>query len=197
MNHNNHLNFTILNFTKKNSLCEKHGGLNLAPSINWSSINKAKSYILILFDPDAPSGTFIHWYIPFISSNITSINLSQNIMSNKIVTNITNNDINILDKINYNNFINKNKIKLIQGFNSLNEIGYHGPCAPESTGTHRYIFKFYAIDNILPNINNHLKIKNDKELENILNSYNINILDIFTKTFIYKYGDKYPQIFNN
>jgi Raf kinase inhibitor-like YbhB/YbcL family protein len=36
----------------------------------------------------------------------------------------------------------------IQGANSWRRIGYGGPCPP--SGTHRYFFKVYALDNTLP-----------------------------------------------
>jgi hypothetical protein len=34
-----------------------------------------------------------------------------------------------------------------KGINSLSELGYTAPCPP--TGTHRYFFKLYALDNML------------------------------------------------
>ena len=36
----------------------------------------------------------------------------------------------------------------IQGTNSWRRTGYGGPCPP--SGTHRYFFKLYALDTILP-----------------------------------------------
>jgi Raf kinase inhibitor-like YbhB/YbcL family protein len=35
----------------------------------------------------------------------------------------------------------------ISGFNSKNQTGYTGPCPP--SGTHRYLFKIYALDSML------------------------------------------------
>lgn len=36
----------------------------------------------------------------------------------------------------------------LQGINDFGQIGYGGPCPP--SGTHRYFFKLYALDNIIP-----------------------------------------------
>lgn len=176
------LNLKIDNTNNKNPICINHGGLNISPSLSWTSIKNTKSYILIFEDPDAPSGTFIHWYIPYISPQINTINQLNN-NHNNLNLNYKSNNINL------NNLIKSNDIKLIQGFNSLGKLGYHGPCAPDKTGTHRYIFTLYALSDILPNLEENLKIKNSFELENLFNTHNIHILAEESKTYLYKYND--------
>ncbi len=38
-------------------------GENISPALAWQGASSAKSYTLILDDPDAPSGTFTHWVV--------------------------------------------------------------------------------------------------------------------------------------
>lgn len=175
----NKLNLNTTNFNKnidKKYICKNHNGLSIPPHIKWNSINNALSYILILEDPDAPRGNFIHWFIPFISPKINEINIKTNIYTYT----------NIYNKLNN---INLDKINILQGYNSHNKIGYFGTCAPNNTGIHRYIFKLYAIDNILPNINKHLFINSSSSLEDLLKKYDIRILAKDSQTYLYKYGD--------
>ena len=41
-------------------------------------------------------------------------------------------------------------LRTLQGVNSWDRTGYGGPCPP--IGRHRYFFKLYALNNILPNL---------------------------------------------
>jgi Raf kinase inhibitor-like YbhB/YbcL family protein len=39
-------------------------GTDLSPEVNWTQIPAARSYVIILDDPDAPgSGPFVHWLV--------------------------------------------------------------------------------------------------------------------------------------
>lgn len=152
----------------------KQGGSNISPKISWNNINGTKSYALILEDPDAVmNSTFIHWYIPYIDNDILKINKLKHIFNLKNLNNIK-----ILNNI-------KN-IKLIQGKNSLDEIGYHGPCAPNDI-QHNYTFIIYSLDGKLTINNNNLSIKDHIDFEDILKKNNINILDKDSKSFQYKH----------
>lgn len=174
----NKLNLNILDFHNKKYICESHGGNNISPHLKWNKINNSLCYALILEDPDSINGNFIHWYIPFISKNINQIhNLDMNVLNKFNIHNIKNN-------------LDKSKINIIQGFNSLGKIGYHGPCAPKNSGIHRYIFTLFSLNNIIPNISNHLNIKNSLEFIDILNSNNIEILDVDKKILYYKFGSE-------
>jgi Raf kinase inhibitor-like YbhB/YbcL family protein len=179
--HKNILNILYMNLQieilEKKHLCINHGGKNITPKISWTSINNAESYALILEDPDAVNGTFIHWYIPYINKNIININS---------LNNITNKLSNISD-INLQNLSNKIKsMKLFYGKNSLNKFEYHGPCAPKDTGIHRYIFHLYALNNIIKINENTVKIDDSMHFEEILNKSDIKIIS--KDTFTYKYG---------
>ena len=70
-------------------------------------------------DPDAPKGTWVHWVIYNIPPQEPG--LPEEFMP-------------------YENFASGIK----QGINDFKEIGYGGPCPPN--GTHRYMFKIYALD---------------------------------------------------
>jgi hypothetical protein len=176
------LNLKIKNFTKNNKIlckyiCKNHEGNNKSPSLSWTKISEVKSYALILEDPDAVIGNFVHWYLPFIDPSITTIS-----------------------SLNYNDSENKKKekeknsnqtIRIIHGKNTLSEIGYHGPCAPPKSGIHRYIFTLYALNGKLYFSTNYknLQIKGSTEFENILKQNNIEILAFDKKEFHYSYKD--------
>lgn len=71
----------------------------------------AKTLVLIMDDPDAPMGTFVHWVVWNIPINVE---------------------------------IEEDSIPGTEGRNSTGRNSYIGPCPP--SGTHRYFFKFYALD---------------------------------------------------
>jgi len=159
---------------QKNNICTHFGGKNISPVLSWNNIQNTKSYALILEDPDTPNGTFIHWYIPYISPNITTINILNN--NNTLIKIPELKNIDIIHKIN-----------IFQGYNSLNNIGYYGPCNPFNN-VHHYIFHLYSLDNIIPNLTSHLKIISSDDFENILLKNNINIIKKSTITYLYSHN---------
>lgn len=176
------LQLKIKNFTKNNKIlrkyiCKNHGGENISPEISWNKIHhKSISYALILEDPDAVIGNFVHWYLPFIDSSINKIDSLEKLKDGK-----------------KNSKNSKQKFRIIHGKNSLGEIGYHGPCAPLNSGTHRYIFTLYALDKKLDfnKSSENLQIKSSDEFENILEKNKIKILATDKKEFNYSYQDFY------
>lgn len=87
-------------------------GDNVNPSIEIGNIaDDVVSLLLIMDDPDAPSGTFTHWIIWNLDPNMK---------------------------------ITENDNPGVEGLNSAGYSSYVGPCPP--SGTHRYFFKFYALD---------------------------------------------------
>jgi len=49
-------------------------GKNISPQLSWSDFpDKTKTFALIVEDPDAPGGTFVHWVVYNIPSNVTSL----------------------------------------------------------------------------------------------------------------------------
>jgi len=94
--------------------------VNVSPPLSWSgSPEKTKSFAIIMDDPDAPMGTWVHWVIYNIPGTLTSLEEKKGAAD----------------------------IKAIDGLNSWYEKEYNGPCPPG--GTHQYIFKLYALDKTL------------------------------------------------
>ncbi len=104
-------------------------GTNVSPALAWTEPpTGTQSFALIMDDPDAPGGTWVHWVLFNIRAVVRSLpeNLpvtGKNVESNAIYV----------------------------GRNSSGNSRYDGPCPP--SGTHRYYFKLYALDtsiNLLP-----------------------------------------------
>jgi Raf kinase inhibitor-like YbhB/YbcL family protein len=92
-------------------------GENVSPPLQVDQIPVgSKSLVLIVDDPDAPAGDWVHW-------------LAWNIPVQKKVV------------------INEGSKPGTEGVNDFGIKGYGGPCPP--SGTHRYFFRFYALDSQL------------------------------------------------
>jgi len=93
---------------------------DVSPPLRWSGLPEGtKSLALIVDDPDAPGGTWVHWVYYDIPADRTE--LPEGVPPR--------------DHPNLGG---------TQGRNDFNKIGYGGPCPPG--GTHRYFFKLYALD---------------------------------------------------
>lgn len=175
------INFTINNKIKKEYLCKNHGGQDISPHIKWSSTNNAKSYALILEDPDAVGKNIahrvnlVHWYIPFISPEITQIEELNHI-------NINNSQSMNLSKINYS------KLNMFQAKNTIGKFGYHGPCAPEGSRTHHYKFTIFALDDKLLLNDSNIQVSGSVEFRRLLKKNNILILSEDSITIQYYFG---------
>jgi hypothetical protein len=103
-------------------------GDDVSPPLAWSDTPAgAKSVALIVDDPDAPAGTWVHWVA--FNLPVTAGGLPEGIKDAKQLPSGG-----------------------TQGTNSWRRIGYGGPCPP--SGTHRYFFKLYALDTTLSLGNN-------------------------------------------
>jgi Raf kinase inhibitor-like YbhB/YbcL family protein len=99
-------------------------GANISPQLHWSDAPKdVKSYAVIVDDPDAPGGDFVHWVIYNIPGNLNE--LHEDITPSR----------NISDEV-------------MLGTNGFGRISYGGPCPPAGKA-HRYFFKLYALDTVL------------------------------------------------
>jgi Raf kinase inhibitor-like YbhB/YbcL family protein len=104
-------------------------GKNISPPLTWNEPpSGAQSFALIVDDPDAPMGTWIHWVLFNIPADTRTLR----------------EDLPITGK-------NVDPNAIYVGKNSSGNTKYDGPCPP--SGTHRYYFKLYALDttiNLLP-----------------------------------------------
>jgi len=98
-------------------------GRDISPALTWAEPPAGtQSFALIMDDPDAPMGTWVHWVLYNIPA------------STRNLTESTPTDPQLSDGS-------------LQGKTSAGSAGYHGPCPP--SGTHRYFFKLYALDTML------------------------------------------------
>jgi|GEM_PF-12766 len=118
---------------------------NVNPALGIENIpDGAKSLALIVDDPDAPVGTWIHW-----------------IVYNLPVT----------------RHISENSVPGTLGVTSSQRSEYSGPCPP--SGTHRYFFKIYAL-------NEKLNLPQGRSKAELLNAMKGHILDEAELIGLYK-----------
>jgi Raf kinase inhibitor-like YbhB/YbcL family protein len=99
-------------------------GEDLSPPLHWAVPPAAtKSFVMIVDDPDAPVGTWVHWVIYDIPLDLRG--LTEGVPAKDHLPN-----------------------EAVQGLNDFKRIGYGGPCSPPGK-LHRYDFKLYALDRIL------------------------------------------------
>ena len=95
-----------------------------SPPLNWAGIpSGAKTLVLMVDDPDAPSGTFTHWIVYNI--DVDSSGLPENVLK-----------------------VAKPAVNYPQAVNGFGHIGYNGPCPPPGT-PHHYHFRLYALSSAL------------------------------------------------
>ena len=95
-------------------------GDDISPPLEWSGApDNTTSLVLIMDDPDAPVGMWVHWVLFNIPGSATMLEVGLPA------------DAELTDGSQ-------------QGTNSWGRVGYGGPCPP--SGVHRYFFKLYALD---------------------------------------------------
>lgn len=96
-------------------------GEDVSPPLRWEGAPEGtKTFALIVEDPDAPGGTFIHWVLFNIPGDVTE--LPEGVEP-----------------------IEKLQNGAIQGVNDFQRLGYRGPCPPPGK-PHRYFFVLKALD---------------------------------------------------
>lgn len=99
-------------------------GDDLSPALEWSAPPPGtKSLALILDDPDAPMGTWVHWVVYNLPASSRGLPEKASQGASKTAS---------LPE------------GALQGMNSFNRVNYGGPCPP--SGEHHYIFHLYALD---------------------------------------------------
>lgn len=107
--------------------CQGH---DLSPPLSWDGVPaRARSLVLIVDDPDAPDPaaprvTWVHWLLYNLPAS--SIGLPEAVRPADLPQGT------------------------LQGINGWGRTGYGGPCPP--IGRHRYFFKLYALDTLLPDM---------------------------------------------
>lgn len=120
--------------------CEGH---DTSPELIWTEVPEgAKSLVLIVDDPDAPDPaapkrTWVHWVLYNIPANTGG--LSEGIAATELPSGT------------------------LEGLNDWQRTGYGGPCPP--IGSHRYFHKLYALDTVLPDLNQPTKAKLEKAMQ--------------------------------
>jgi Raf kinase inhibitor-like YbhB/YbcL family protein len=95
-------------------------GNNVSPPLKWDFVPRGTESIAIIYeDPDAPSGTWMHWILFNLPAECRE--LAENLPDDETLPDGTR-----------------------QGINDFGSIGYSGPCPP--WGIHRYFFKIFALD---------------------------------------------------
>ncbi|GBD21027.1 Putative lipoprotein LppC [bacterium HR28] len=96
-------------------------GADRSPPLAWSEPPPGTaSLALLVEDPDAPGGTFIHWLLYELPAHTRSVAAG----------------IPPLDTL---------PDGARQGRNDFGTLGYRGPCPPPGR-SHRYVFRLYALD---------------------------------------------------
>jgi hypothetical protein len=119
------MELTSLAFSESGSIPLKYtcDGDNVSPPLKWAALpGNVKSFALIVDDPDAPRGVFVHWLLYGLPPSENG--LAEGIGVEGTAAGGGN-----------------------QGKNGFGKIAYGGPCPP--TGEHRYFFHLYALDDDL------------------------------------------------
>lgn len=118
-------------------------GEDVSPGLVWSGIPAgAKSLALIADDPDAPDPanprmTWVHWVLYNIP--VSSDALPEAAAEQNLPEGT------------------------LQGLNDWKRTGYGGPCPP--IGKHRYFFKLYALDTVLPDLGEPTKSQLESKMQ--------------------------------
>jgi Raf kinase inhibitor-like YbhB/YbcL family protein len=112
-------------------------GDDVSPALSWVGVPAgAVSLVLIMDDPDAPDPkapkmTWVHWVLYNIPVSATG--LKEGISPHDLPSGT------------------------LEGSNDWKRTGWGGPCPPK--GRHRYFFKLYALDTVLPDLHHPVKSK--------------------------------------
>jgi hypothetical protein len=96
-------------------------GANLSPQLAWSAPPaRTASLALIVTDPDAPRGTWVHWVLYNLPAGTRA--LPEGLPA-----------------------LGQLPDGALQGRNDFGELGYGGPCPPPGS-PHHYVFTLFALD---------------------------------------------------
>lgn len=138
------MTMTSTAFRHEGEIPTKHTcqGQNVSPPLAWQGVpEQARSLVLIADDPDAPDPkapkmTWVHWVLYNLPASASG--LPEAVPSGGLPPGTR------------------------QGLNDWKRAGYGGPCPP--VGRHRYFFKLYALDRLLPDMANATKADVEKAM---------------------------------
>jgi Raf kinase inhibitor-like YbhB/YbcL family protein len=91
-------------------------GAGARPAMSWSDVPaRAAALALLVGDPDAPGGTFIHWTVWNLPPSVHGVGGTSLPPG------------------------------AVQGANSAGKLGWIPPCPPKGARPHRYVFGLYAL----------------------------------------------------
>lgn len=105
-------------------------GRDVSPALEWTGVPAAaKSLVLVVDDPDAPDPkapkmTWVHWLLYNLPPSAQG--LPEDVQTAQLPAGT------------------------LEGISDYKRAGYGGPCPP--IGQHRYYFKLYALDIVLPDL---------------------------------------------
>ena len=118
----------------KNYACD---GPDVSPALTWTGAPAGtQSFALIADDPDAPAGTWVHWVLYNLPA--TAGALPEGATAADLPPGTQ------------------------EGINDFRQTGYGAPCPP--IGRHRYFFKIYALDAVLPDLRTPTKAALEKAM---------------------------------
>lgn len=90
-------------------------GAEVSPPLEWSGVpDGAAELVLVVTDPDAPNGEFVHWVVGGLDPDRGGLDEGE-----------------VPDEA-------------VEGRNGFEERGYGAPCPPSGDTAHRYVFRLYA-----------------------------------------------------
>ncbi len=103
-------------------------GEDLSPPLSWSGLpHHAMELALIMDDPDAPtSEPWVHWVIYRLHADEQGLVEGIPPVARP-----------------------ESPARCLQGENSWGGVGYRGPAPPRGHGTHHYIFRLFALNDVL------------------------------------------------
>ena len=118
-------------------------GDDISPALQWSGApSGAASLSLIVDDPDAPDPKaprtiWVHWVL--YNLPVSATGLPENVSAQDLPPGT------------------------LEGLNDWKRTAWGGPCPP--VGRHRYFFKLYALDTVLPDLHRPTKAKLESAIE--------------------------------
>lgn len=96
-------------------------GQGVAPLMTWQAPGSPAEFVLVMTDPDALGGTFVHWIMFGIPPGTPGVGEGQGPAGAR------------------------------QGMNSFGSVGYGAPCPTLGDSPHHYVFTMYALSTVSTN----------------------------------------------